>query len=125
VTSYERLKLRLEVAEKALALQAEDTPANQVALHKALNDYEAATNDLGSAVAKALLGRNSGTNLLADDSVRKSLDDPDTAPVGDRIRLRNDGKTEFPKVRLNSRETDHLKPIPKLNAPGLYPAEED
>jgi len=125
VTSYEKLKLRCEVAEKALALRAEDTPANQLALAKALDAYEAATNDVGSAIAKALLGRNPGENLLASDAVAKSSDDPDTGTVGERIRLRNDGRTEFPKVELNTAANALKRKPPRINAPDLYKEEEE
>jgi hypothetical protein len=125
VTSYEKLKLRCEVAEKALALRAEDTPANQLALAKALDAYEAATNDVGSAIAKALLGRKAPVNLLAADDVAKSTDDPDQGTIGERIRLRHDGQTEHKRIRLNDRAAELAKPVPKLNAPGLYGPEED
>jgi hypothetical protein len=128
VTSYERLKLRLEVAEKALALQAEDTPANQVALHKALTDFEAATNDLGSAVAKALLGRKPGENLLASDRIAKSTDDPDDLGIHgitERNRLRKSGRTARRKTTLNTAQADLDRPVPKLNMGPYDPPKEE
>jgi hypothetical protein len=130
VTSYEKLKLRCEVAEKALALRAEDTPANQLALAKALNAYEAATNDVGSAVAKALLGRKAPVNLLADDSVKKARanGDPDEEGIHgitERNRLRKSGRAARPKTTLNTAQADLEKPVPKLNLGPYDPPKDD
>lgn len=119
MTSYEKLKLRCEVAEKALALRAEDTPANQVTLVKALNAYEAATNDVGSAIAKALIVRVN-PNLLANDSLRKSVADTDPGTdihgITERNRLRREGRTTRKKVTLNmDGVSEALKNPPPIN----------
>jgi hypothetical protein len=130
VTSYEKLKLRCEVAEKGLAYMADPTPANEVAALKAVAAYDAATNDVGSAVAKALLGRKAPVNLLADDSVKKARangdpDDEGILGITERVRLRKAGKTARPKTTLNTAQADLEKPIPKLNmGPYDLPPEE-
>jgi hypothetical protein len=120
ITTYDRNRLKIDVLEKALALQTDDTDANRLALGKALNAYEEGTNDVGSAVARALLGRKAPVNLLASDAAAKSSDDPDQGTVGERIRLRNDGRTEHPKVELNTAANALKKKPPRVNAPLLY-----
>jgi hypothetical protein len=121
---WEREHLSRDFALKALAYRADPTAVNKAAVLKAMADLDEADNTVAGAVSKALAGRTAVVNLLASDKVAKSTDDPDTATVGERIRLRHDGKTEFPKVELNTAASALKRKPPKLNAPGLYPAEE-
>jgi hypothetical protein len=119
VTSYEKLKLRCEVAEKALALRANDTPAHQLALAKALDAYEAAKpNDVGSAIAKALLGRDPVVNLLKASDVAKASEAPEDlsgASITARNRIRRAGGSEPKKVTINDGVSSALKNPPKIN----------
>jgi hypothetical protein len=63
-TSYEKLRLKNAVNAAAAQLALDKTNNEKyIALEKALADYEAATDDVASAIAKALLRGRSQSNL--------------------------------------------------------------